>query len=232
MFTFLAKPIGALMALVYRLVDNYGISIIILTLVVRAAMIPLYSKQIKYSATMADLQPKIQEIQTRYAHDRNTMNQKINELYQKENVSAFSGCLPLLIQLPIIFGLYALLRTPLEYISSPGMVSAVHESFLWVADLSQPDPWILPVLAGISTFFTYTATSASGDPNANSMKMMQYLFPVMIFLLGRGFPAGLALYWAVGNTFMIFQTIYFNNKRKKEKIRKAAEETMKKNSKK
>lgn len=231
MFTFLAKPIGYLMALVYRLIDNYGISIIILTIVVRFCLVPLYSKQIKYSAAMADLQPKIQDLQKRYAHDKNTLNQKMNELYQQENVSPLSGCLPLLIQMPIIFGLYAVLREPLKYLTSPGMIAAVHESFLWVPDLSQPDTWILPIIAGVSTFFTYSATSSSGDPGANTMKSMQYIFPVMIFLLGRSFPAGLALYWAVGNVFMIFQTLYFNKKRKQEKLRKEAEETVRKNRK-
>jgi YidC/Oxa1 family membrane protein insertase len=231
MFTFLAKPIGYLMALVYRLIDNYGISIIILTVVVRLCLVPMYAKQIKYSAAMADLQPKIQDLQKRYAHDKNTLNQKMNELYQQENVSPLSGCLPLIIQMPIIFGLYAVLREPLKYLTTPEMIAAVHESFLWVPDLSQPDTWILPIIAGVSTFFTYTATSASGDPSANAMKSMQYFFPVMIFLLGRSFPAGLALYWAVGNVFMIFQTLYFNKKRKQEKLRKTAEETVRKNRK-
>ena len=226
----LATPIGYLLSIIYNLVDNYGLSIIILTLVVRLIMLPLYAKQIKYSARMAELQPKMQEIQSRYAHDRETMNQKMSEFYQKENISPTSGCLPLLIQMPIIFGLFALLREPLTYISSSEMIVAVHENFIWIKDLSQPDAWILPVLAGLTTYFTYSVSQANDTTGA--MKGMKYFYPVMIFLLGRSFSAGLALYWCVGNIFMIAQTAFFNRKNKKIKLSKEAEEEVKKNMKK
>lgn len=226
----LATPIGYLLSLIYDVVDNYGFSIIILTLLIRVIMLPLYGKQIKYSARMAELQPKLQEIQTRYAHDKETMNQKTMELYQSEGVNPTSGCLPLLIQTPIIFGLYALLREPLKYITASKMIVAVHESFFWVPDLSQPDAWILPILAGLTTYFTQAQTSATDT--TGMMKGMKYFFPVMIFALGKSFSAGLALYWVVGNLFQLVQTIYFNQKNKKAKFRKEAEEEVKKNMKK
>ena len=226
----LATPIGYLLSLIYDVVDNYGFSIIILTLLIRVIMLPLYGKQIKYSARMAEVQPKLQEIQTRYAHDKETMNQKTMELYQKEGVNPTSGCLPLLIQTPIIFGLYALLREPLKYITASKMIVAVHESFFWVPDLSQPDAWILPILAGLTTYFTQAQTSATDT--TGMMKGMKYFFPVMIFALGKSFSAGLALYWVVGNLFQLVQTIYFNQKNKKAKFRKEAEEEVKKNMKK
>ena len=219
-----AKPIGSLLAWIYGMVNNYGLSIIILTILVRLVILPLYAKQIKYQLKMSDLQPKLKEIQEKYAADRQTLSEKTMELYRQEGVSPSSGCLPLLIQMPIIMGLFALLRNPLTYMTAPQMIAAVHESFLWVKDLCQPDSWILPLIAGISTYLTYTVgamgqTASGGDPTGAMSKMMQYFFPVFIFLLGRSFPAGLALYWAIGNTFMIFQGFYMKKVRERESIR-------------
>ncbi len=222
---FLAKIIGYVMQFIYSLVNNYGLSIIILTFLVRLCLLPLYNKQNKYTAAMADLQPKINDIQTRYAADRNTMNEKLNEVYAEAGISPLSGCLPMLIQLPIIFGLFALLRNPLTYMSGSEMAAAVHESFLWVSDLSQPDSWILPLLAGITTYFSTASTSEAGG---NSMAAMKYFFPVMLFLLARTFPSGLALYWAVGNFFTMLQTYYFMARKKKKDREKEIEEEVNK----
>ena len=212
------------MQFIYDLVNNYGITIILLTLIVRLLLLPLYNKQNKYTAAMADLQPKINDIQTRYAADRNTMNEKLNEVYAEAGISPLAGCLPMVIQLPIILGLFALLRNPLMYMSGSGMAAAVHESFLWVPDLCQPDSWFLPLFAGITTYFSTASTSdASG-----AMAGMKYFFPIMIFLLGRTFPSGLALYWAVGNVFTIIQTRYFMYKKKKKDKERDIEEEVKK----
>ena len=180
-----AKPIGSLLAWIYGMVNNYGLSIIILTLLVRLVILPLYAKQIKYQLKMTDLQPKLKEIQERYSTDRQTLSEKTMELYRQEGVSPSSGCLPLLIQMPIIMGLFALLRSPLTYMTAPEMIAAVHESFLWVKDLCQPDSWILPLIAGISTYLTYTVGAmgqgaSGGDPTGAMSKMMQYFFPVFI----------------------------------------------------
>ena len=200
---FLARIIGYLMKFIYDLVNNYGISIILLTLFVRLCLLPLYHRQNKYTAAMADLQPRIKDIQTRYANDRNTMNEKMNDLYAEAGVSPMAGCLPMVVQLPIILGLFALLRNPLTYIQGSEMVSAVHEAFLWV----------LPLLAGITTYFS-SAQATSSDATG-AMNGMKYFFPIMIFLMGRTFPSGLALYWAVGNLFTMLQTFYFNRQKKK-----------------
>lgn len=229
---FLANIIAYPLRLIYMLVNDYGLSIILLTLLVRLIMIPIYAKQIKYSAAMSDLQPKIQEIQKKYARDKETMNIKMQELYQKEKVNPVGGCLPLLIQMPIIMGLYQLLRDPLAYMAdSVAMVSAVHESFFWIPDLSQPDNWILPIIAGITTYFTYVATSTNmpQDQTAGMMNSMKYIFPVMIFAMGRSFSAGLALYWAVGNLFTIVQTFVLNKQKKVQKFKTMAREEAMKN---
>ena len=128
----------------------------------------------------------------------------------------------MLIQMPIIFGIFALLRNPLAYLQSDEMLFAVHESFLWMVDLSQPDKWILPILAGIATFISFRMTSqqqSAAQPGGmgSMMKMMQYFFPVMIVLMGRSFPAGLTIYWFVGQFIQIFFNLHLNKVRKKIK---------------
>jgi len=226
MSAFLARMIGYLMRFIYDLVQNYGLSIILLTLLVRLCLLPLYHRQNKYTAAMSDLQPKIKDIQTKYAADRNTMNDKLNEVYQEAGVSPLAGCLPMVIQLPIILGLFALLRNPLTYMTGSEMVAAVHESFLWVSDLSQPDSWILPLLAGITTYFSSAQSSAADTSGA--MASMKYFMPIMIFLFGRSFPSGLALYWAVGNFFTMIQTYFFNVQKKKRDKEKEIDEEVNK----
>ena len=218
-----AKPIGSLLAWIYGIVNNYGLSIIILTLLVRLLILPLYAKQIKYQSKMTDLQPKLKEIQERYANDRETLGPKTMELYRQEGVSPSSGCLPLLIQMPIIMGLFALLRSPLTYMTAPQMIAAVHESFLWVKDLCQPDSWILPILAGATTYFTFSMMPQQ-DGAGMGMNNMKYFYPILIFLIGRSFPAGLALYWGVGNLLTMAQTYYFNIRKKKKDKEKEIEE--------
>ncbi len=221
---FFAKLIGYPIQWVYSFIGDYGITIIIITLIVRLCLLPLYAKQIKSQAKTAGLQAQIKDIQIKYANNRERMNQEMNDLYAKAGVSPMSGCLPLLIQMPIIFGLFAVLRNPLEYMTANNMIAAVHESFLWVGDLSQPDPWLLPILAGITTYFTSSTSAAAQGGAANGMmNTMKYFMPIMIFLMGRSFPAGLALYWTVGNLVMIIQTILFNRKNKKKAAMEEAE---------
>ena len=220
-FGLFAKIIGPVLALIYTLVKNYGVSIIILTFLIRLLLIPLYSKQMKYTAKMSEIQPVIKDIQTRYANNKEKMNEEMQKIYQQYGVSPTSGCLPMLIQMPIIFGLFMLLRQPLTYMTAPEMVTAVHEGFFWIPDLCQPDPWILPILAGITTYFTFSVNS--GNDATGMTNSMKYFYPVLIFLIGRSFPAGLALYWAVGNLFTIIQNLYFNKQRKNDAIKAAAE---------
>lgn len=142
-----AVPLGYILNALYSFIDNYGIAIIVFTVLIRLIILPLYAAQLRSTTQMQKMQPKIKEIQTKYANDSEMMNMKLQELYKDEKINPAMGCLPLLIQLPIIWGLFGLLRNPMEYISNPDMVLAVHENFLWVNDLSQPDLWVLPILA-------------------------------------------------------------------------------------
>jgi YidC/Oxa1 family membrane protein insertase len=220
----IAKPLGMLLDLLYGFIGNYGICIIIFTVVVKLCLYPLYIKQIKSTAKMSELQPKMQEIQNKYKNDQETMNIKMQELYKEEKFNPMGGCLPMLIQMPIIMGLFALLRNPMRYMSDDNMIFAFHESFLWIKDLAQPDPWILPIIAGIATFIAFSMNRIlmdTGNSQANQMqgmtKMMQYVFPVMILWMARSFPSGLALYWAVSQIIQIFFNIHMSSVRKKMK---------------
>ena len=220
---FFATIIGYPMQWIYSLVQNYGISIIILTIIVRLCLLPLYAKQIKTSAKMAGLQAKQKEIQTKYANNRQKMNDEMQALYQKEGISTMSGCLPLIIQLPIMYGLFALLRNPLTYMKAGNMIAAVHESFLWISDLSQPDAWLLPIIAAVTTYFTSAVNMGGSQAPGGMMSSMKYLMPIMIVLMARSFPAGLALYWTIGNVVMIVQAFIFKKKDNKKKAQEEAE---------
>ena len=218
----LAQPVGWLLSSIYDLIGNYGITLIVFTLIVKVCLYPLYSKQIKSTARMAQVQPKMKALQQKYANDKQTLNMKLSEMYKEEKFNPAAGCLPMLIQMPIIFGIFALLRNPLAYLQSDEMLFAVHESFLWMVDLSQPDKWILPILAGIAIFISFRMTSqqqSAAQPGGmgSMMKMMQYFFPVMIVLMGRSFPAGLTIYWFVGQFIQIFFNLHLNKVRKKIK---------------
>jgi YidC/Oxa1 family membrane protein insertase len=221
-----------LLSAIYDFIGLYGYTIIVFTLIVRIVLFPLYANQIKHSAKMAEVQPKMQALQKQYANDKETLNIKMQELYREEKFNPLMGCLPMIIQLPIIYGLFSLLRNPTAYLTDTEMWIASHEAFFWIPDLSQPDQWVLPILAGISTFFSFMLTQQQqtmGDMNNQMMpmmKMMKYIFPVMIVWMGRSFPAGLTLYWFIGTLVQIGQTHILNVWKKrliaKNKAEKAA----------
>lgn len=218
----LAVPLGYILNWLYTLFGNYGLTIIVFTIIIRLIILPLYAAQLKSSQRMMEVQPKIKEIQTKYAGDTQKINEKMQELYSQEKINPAMGCLPLLIQLPIIWGLFGLLRNPMEFISNDSMVLAVHESFFWIHDLSQPDLWVLPILAGVATFISMkisnSMTMSSGPNPANaSMKAMLYFMPAMIVWMAHTMPAGISVYWVVSYIFQIFQIYITKSLRKKAK---------------
>ena len=156
----LATPLSYLLTLLYNLVGNYGIAIIILTVIVKLCLYPVYAKSMKSTMKMGKLQPKMQELQQKYGKDREVYQQKVSELYKEEGASMYGGCLPMIVQMIVIMGLFALLRTPMRYLTDENMLYAIHESFLWIPDLAQPDKWILPLAAAAATFASYSMSSA------------------------------------------------------------------------
>lgn len=221
---FIAVPLGYLLTFIYKLVGNYGISLIILTVLVKLLLYPLYFKQIKSTASMSSIQPKIKAIQEKYKNDKEKMNEEMAKITKDENFNPMGGCLPMLIQLPIIWGLFTLLRNPIKYIADENMIFAVHQSFLWIKDLGQPDLWILPIAAAVSTYISFAMTQQltgqnemMGGQGKSMNMMMKYFFPLSILWLARAYPAGLAIYWAGGQFIQIFFNIRMNKFRAKLK---------------
>ena len=220
----IAVPLGYLLTFIYNLVGNYGISLIILTVLVKLLLYPLYFKQIKSTASMSSLQPKMKAIQEKYKNDKEKMNEEMAKITKDENFNPMGGCLPMLIQLPIIWGLFTLLRNPIKYIADENMIFAVHQSFLWIKDLGQPDLWILPIAAAVSTYISFAMTQQltgqneiMGGQGKSMNMMMKYFFPLSILWLARAYPAGLAIYWAGGQFIQIFLNIRMNKFRSKLK---------------
>ncbi|KPU26450.1 sporulation protein [Caloranaerobacter sp. TR13] len=223
MIDLFARPLGALVKVIYnfvysigfdaKLFSAYSIAIIIATIILRFILLPLTLKQMRSMKKMQELQPKIKELQNKYKNDQQTLNIKTMELYKEHNVNPFGGCFPILIQFPIIIGFFRVLQNPVNYIfGSEAVYESINKTFLWISNLNNPDPWILPLLAGITTYFTSKMTNTSGG-NAQAeatQKTMTIMFPFMIFFFAKNFPAGLTLYWVVGNVFQIVQQYLMN----------------------
>lgn len=214
---------GNILGMIYGVVADYGVSIILFTLFVKLLLMPLSIAQINSTKNMSKVQPEVKKLQERYKDDKETLNIKTMELYKEYKINPLAGCLPLLIQLPIIFGLFAALRDPVEYVFSGDTVAAsaaLNKGFLWIRDLGAPDflgpmlginegmiavlPGILPIIAAATTYLQMHA-SGSGTQDNPSMKSMVYMMPLMILFMGRQLAAGLMLYWIVGNIFQIGQ---------------------------
>lgn len=214
---------GKLLGLIYNFVHNYGLSIIIFTVFVKVLLMPLSVMQINSTKRMQEIQPKIKEIQNKYKNDKETLNIKTMELYKENKINPLAGCLPLLIQFPIIIGLFNTLRNPLQYVFSGSTelaTEALNKGFLWISDLGAPDflgslfgatdgvmaviPGILPILAAITTYLQMHMTG-SGTESNSQMKTMTYMMPFMILFMGRTLASGLMLYWLIGNIFQIVQ---------------------------
>lgn len=225
MRAFLGNILGGLLKLVYDLVSNlgtepanfsfYAMAIILTTIIFKLMLLPINLHQAKSTKKMGEVQPLLKEIQTKYKNDPQTMQVKMQELYKKHNYNPASGCLILLIQFPIILAFFAVFREPAKYaFKEPGFYEAMNKTFLWISNLEKPDPflWGLPLLSAVTTYFqSLTMSAGTTDPQAQAtQKTMNYFLPIMIFMAARGFAAGLALYWVVGNVFSIVQQIISN----------------------
>ncbi|OFI47275.1 hypothetical protein BG262_01230 [Floricoccus penangensis] len=199
-----------------------GIGIILFTLLIRIALLPLMHMQIKSSRTMQDLQPEIKKIQAKYpgkdAESRRLLSEETQALYSEHNANPMIGCLPLLVQMPILMALYQAL-TRVDFLRSG--------HFLWL-DIAKPDPYfILPVLAALFTFLSSWLNMKS-MPEKNTMTTtMTYFMPLFILFTSLNLASGVTLYWTVSNAFQVFQTLLLNNPFKIEEERKAKEQSEK-----
>jgi YidC/Oxa1 family membrane protein insertase len=205
---FLYQIFGFLLLQLYNLI---GVSIIVFTIIVKLLLLPLNIKQTKSMKDMQRLQPELQKLNKKYKNNKEKLNEETLKLYKVFKVNPAAGCLPLLLQFPILIGLYGTLRAPETWVFSNGMIDSVNMSFLWIDNLNVADPiYVLPVLAALFTFITQKFTMANStmnpdDPNAKTQKIMLYMMPIMIGYISIKMPAGVALYWVVQNVFTFFQ---------------------------
>ncbi len=180
-------------------IESYGVAIIILTIIIKTVFYPLTVKQVKSMRAMQELQPQMKKLQEKYKGDPKRLQQEMGQLYRTAGVNPMAGCLPLLAQMPFLMAMfYALQR--IDYGGDP--------TFLWIANLSNPDPlYILPILSAISTFVVQKqSTAASGTAqNQMQMKIMSVVMPLFIGYISLNFAAGLVIYWIVNNVMQILQ---------------------------
>ncbi|UTR12383.1 YidC family membrane integrase SpoIIIJ [Evansella sp. LMS18] len=204
-------PLSWLMTTIAEALGNsYGLAIIIVTILLRILILPLMIKQTKSTKAMQALQPEMQKLREKYSAKDQQTQQKLQQetmaLFQQHNVNPLAGCLPIFIQMPILIGFYhAIIRTPEINPPIDPAAGGVPQTFLWF-ELSSADPYyILPLIAGATTYIQQKMMMVTDNPQ---MKMMLYLMPIMIMAFAAFFPSALALYWVIGNLFMIVQTYF------------------------
>ena len=195
-----------------KIVGSWGLTLILLSFAIYFLLFPLSIKQMRSMKKMQEIQPKVEQLRAKYKNDANELNKKVLELYQKERVNPFSGCLPMVLQIPIFFALYQGLIRSLELKGA---------TFLWIKDLSEPDKLIslsqaipfvgkdiniLPVLMAVLMFFQQKLTLSSSGANssaAEQQKMMMYIMPVLFGVIFYNMPSGLVMYWFVNSVLML-----------------------------
>lgn len=189
----------------YSICGNFGLAIIILTIMVKIVLYPLSHKSLKSMKQMQDLAPKITALKKKYGKDMMKLQQETSQLYKRHKVNPLGGCLPMLLQLPIFFALYGVFMKAIELRGAP--------FFLWINDLSVKDPfYVLPVLMGATMFLQQKMTPTSADPA--QAKMMMFM-PIILTFMFLQFPSGLVLYWLAQNVLSIGQQMVFNKISKK-----------------
>ena len=203
-----------ILLLIYKVIPSWGIAIIIFSLMLKIALFPFTHKSFEATSKMQKIQPKLKEIQKKYKHDPRLMQAETSKLYKEHGVNPFGGCLPVLVQLPILYALYPVLRYSIDLRQT---------AFLYIKDLSAPDPYyVLPLLMAVFMFVQQKlAAPKRKNPDemdekekaaASSQKMMMYFMPIFLFFIFKSLPAGLMLYWTVSNVISTLQQLYIKKK--------------------
>lgn len=191
----IAQPLFWLLTKIQAVVGNWGVAIILLTVLVKAVFFKLSATSYRSMANMRRVQPKMQAIREEFADDKQKQSQAMMELYRKEKINPMGGCLPVLVQMPVFIALYWVLMESVELRQAP--------FFLWIDDLSVMDPYfVLPILMGASMWFMQKLNPPPPDPM--QAKIMQWL-PIVFTFFFLWFPAGLVLYWVVNNLLSMAQ---------------------------
>ena len=180
-----------------NVVASYGITIILLTIIVRLVLTPLTITQTRSMARMQKIQPQLKELQKKYKDDKQKLQQETMDFYKQNNVNPLAGCLPLILQMPVFFALFRTLREPTEKVTS---VIGDNLSFLWL-ELDKPDPYYILVILMVATMFLSTKLTTT-DPKQSKI---MYILPVVFGFISFRFEAGILLYWVTTNIWSIGQ---------------------------
>lgn len=223
-FYFLTKPFFFVIEFLYKIFGNFGLAILGMTVIVKLALFPMANKSYEAIAKMKKLQPQMQKIRERFSDDKMALNKEMMELYKKEKINPASGCLPIIIQIPVFFALYKVFYVTLDMRHA--------EFFGWIKDLSAPDPTTIlnlfgllpfeistsftlgvwPILMGATMIIQQRLSPPPADPT--QAKILKYM-PYGLTIVLATFPAGLVIYWTWSNLLSIIQQIYINKKFKK-----------------
>ncbi len=213
LFGFIAEILLQASKFIHKLIPNWGLTIIILTIIIKILFFPLTYSSTRSMAKMQELQPKIKALRAKYKKAkqdialRRKMNEEIMRLYKEHGINPAGGCLPLLIQLPIFWGFFRLLVVSIEYRHSPFI--------LWITDLSVKDPYyVTPILMGITQFISQKMTPTSAEPTQQKMML---IMPVVMTFIFLNFQSGLILYWLTNNVLQIGQQYIMNRLSQKKK---------------
>lgn len=239
----ISKVLGSFLKLIYdalvgifpnepESISFFALSIIIATVILKLAIIPLTVSQVKNQKKMAELQPEIQKLQKKYAKDPQTLAVKQQQLYKEANYNMLTGCLPLIIQMVVLMAFYRVFLYPTTYAFSKEAFTEMNKNFFYIKSLEQIDTtMIMPIIAAVSTFLvSYVATlnpaqkAMQNDQTKGMTTSMMVVMPIMIFMMGKKFQSALVLYWTISNVFAIVQQLITNaivaKKAKAEEVKK------------
>ncbi len=212
-FTFISKPLFVLLSYIHKFLGNWGWAIVVLTLLVRLVLFPLTYKGMVSMNKMKALSPKMKELQAKYKGDKQKLNAHMMELYKKHGANPMGGCLPMVLQIPVFYGVYRVLQNTVELKGAPWI--------LWIHDLAVMDPYfILPILMG-GSMFLQQKLAPNNFTDKTQEKIMKFL-PLIFTFFFVTFPAGLTLYWFVSNLASIVQQYFVNKTFAKHKVEEMA----------
>jgi YidC/Oxa1 family membrane protein insertase len=201
-FAIVAKPLLWFLNLTHKVTNNYGIDIIIISILIKIIFLPLTQISFKSMKEMQKVQPEMARLKETYKNDKARLQQEIMLLYKRRKINPMSGCLPMLIQIPVFIALYNALQNSIEMRHAP--------FFLWITDLSAKDPiYITPLIMGATMVIQQKMTPTSADPAQAKMFM---LMPIMFTFLFLSFPSGLVIYWLINNVLSIAHQYYLNKR--------------------
>lgn len=220
-FTLLYQPLLNILIFIYNCIPDFGVAVIILSLLVRFALWPLTLKQLKTQKNLNKIQSKVKELQEKYKDDKQKLTEETLALYKKEGVNPAGGCLPLLLQLPILLALYSVFKNGLlmedfsnlySFISAP---ESIKPMFLGILDMTEPN-LLLAFIAGGFQFLQMKITSKNTpkQKGAPDMSMMMYILPIVTIMILRSLPSVIGIYWTITTLFTITQYLIIHKKKK------------------